>query len=95
MKDDPFDLLKGLAPDHPLEGLEADVWARAAATEADEAGLRRVASVQAAVFISTLLVSATLGGVAASRAAAHVSELGVFSPHAALAPSSLILGDAS
>lgn len=88
---DDLNILAGLPPDRPLDGLEAAVWNRVAAREAQARRLTPVASAQAVLFLAAVAGSAALGGLSASRAASHATELGVFSPHAALAPSSRLL----
>jgi hypothetical protein len=73
-------------PEGPLTGLETRVWARIAA--------RQRAPSSAAIWgwrsaAAALLVA--LGVIAGGAAAAHASsELALFSPHPALAPSTLL-----
>ncbi|MDQ0464590.1 hypothetical protein QO010_002374 [Caulobacter ginsengisoli] len=87
-----LDLLRDTTPDRGLEGLEGAVWNRVSALEANQRRLTPLASAQALLFVVAVGGSAAFGGVSAGRLAARTSDLGVFSPHAVLAPSSRMLG---
>jgi hypothetical protein len=87
-----LDLLLDAAPDRGLDGLERAVWDRVTSLEASQRRLTPLASAQALLFVVAVGASAAFGGVSAGKLAARTSDLGVFSPHAVLAPSSRILG---
>jgi len=90
-QDDLEDLLRR-GPDRPLDGLEADVWRGVATREAGDRRLRAKASAQACLALVALLAGLAAGGISARHGQREVAELGVFSPHAALAPSSRLIG---
>lgn len=89
----PLDLaaLSAAAPDRPLDELEAGVWSRVAAEDLAARRLTPLASAQALLFVVAVGASAMIGGTTAARAQSHAPDLGVFSPHAVLAPSSRLL----
>lgn len=76
----------------PLDGLEQGVWDRIEANAAGERRLVRLASVQLALLFASVVGSAAIGGLAASQAVAASPDLGIFSPHSALTPSSRLVG---
>jgi hypothetical protein len=78
--------------DRGLDGLEAAVWGRVSDLEASQRRLTPLASAQAMLFQLAVGGSALIGGAQAGRLAVRDGDLGVFSPHAVLAPSSRMLG---
>lgn len=90
MLDSVLKRLDTLTQSQPLDGLEAGVWA-GIETQLHERRLSRVImGWQTAVLALALISSVGMGaGAATSRPTA---SLGVFSPHASLAPSGLLGG---
>jgi hypothetical protein len=78
-------------PDHSLSALESDIWAAVARREESGAVLRTVLLAQAVVLAIALAGSAVTGYQQGTRSSP--SDLGVFSPHAPLAASTLLVGD--
>ncbi len=74
-------------PDHPLERLEADIWARLAAREEVERRSARLLVLQATLLGIAFSVSALVGYQARPT---NQSELSVFSTHMPMNPSTLL-----
>lgn len=75
-----------------LDALERDVWARLAEREQADRAFAQIAGAQLVLAFVVAVGSAIGGGMLGSRALAETPALGVFSPHAVLAPSSRLLG---
>jgi hypothetical protein len=92
MTPDRLDQLLNRGSHRSLEGLEQAVWDRVEAKATGERSLVRLASVQLALLVVAVVGSAVVGGMAASQAMAASPDLGVFSPHSVLTPSSRLVG---
>jgi hypothetical protein len=72
-------------PDHPLDGLQADIWAGVAEQERRARLSRRLLALQSAVLIAVVTGSLVAG--AHFRQTATRDPLDIFSPHMALSVS--------
>ncbi|HEX8568643.1 MAG TPA: hypothetical protein VF699_01790 [Caulobacteraceae bacterium] len=93
MSHDLDDRLRRLAvspPDRDLDLLEPAVWSRVSARRAERAEAAAVRPFAAAGVAGALVFGLVAGGL--SLQPSESSELAVFSPHAALAPSTLLGG---
>ena len=86
-----LEVLGARQPKHDLSALEADIWAAVAAREQSGRVLRSALVAQAVVLAVALAGSAVTGYQRGTRS--PPSDLGVFSPHAPLAASTLLVGD--
>ena len=77
-------------PDRDLDLLEPAVWSRVSARRAERAEAAAVRPFAAAGVAGALVLGLVAGGLELDSSAS--SELAVFSPHAALAPSTLLGG---
>ncbi len=77
--------------DHPLGGLEVDVWAALAAREQRRTAVRRLLAVQGVVLAVVLTGSVAAGKYLGSL---HDRGVDVFSPHMSLSPATLLSGRA-
>ena len=92
MTPDRLDQLLSRDPDRALDGLEQAVWDRIETDAVGQRRLLRLASVQLALLLTTVIASAVGGGISASQAMAASPDLGVFSPHSPLMPSGRLVG---
>lgn len=90
MSEREIDELLGREADRPLDGLEAGIWAGAAARRDERKKARLVAALQAGVLTVALMASVTAGVVAANAAMGH--ERSALGMDMQLAPSMLLLG---
>ncbi len=88
MIDQDFKELDTQAPDHGLDGLEADVWKGIASRNRERATARRLVSLQALLVLFVLIGSAAVGVTVATPAQASRPTL---MPGTELMPSSLLL----
>jgi hypothetical protein len=91
MIDHDLDALNAREPDHGLDALESDVWAGVAAGERARGLFRAVLASQALILVLALAGSVISGYQRAVLRAP--SDLGVFSPHAPMAASTLLAGE--
>ena len=77
-------------PDRDLADVEAAVWSRVAVRQAERAEAAAVRPFAAMGVAGALVVGLAAGGVVGEPR--DSSELAVFSPHSALAPSTLLGG---
>ena len=87
MLDNGINRLDKIAQSQPLEGLEAVVWAAIESQSRENRLSRVMVAWQSAVLAIALLSSIGMGARAATSL--PTAALGVFSPHASLAPSAL------
>lgn len=92
MQTDSLDQLLRSTNGASLQTLEADVWKSVAEHEQRDRGLVRATGAQLILVLIVSVGSAIGGGVMGARALSETPTLGVFSPHAAFAPSSRLLG---
>lgn len=90
MLDHDINRLDKIARSHPLEGLEAGVWATIESRSRENRLSKVLVAWQSAVLAVALLTSIGMGARAATGL--PTTTLGVFSPHASLAPSALLGG---
>lgn len=80
--------LAGADPEHELGGLEADVWRGVSLYEAGRRRAALIRPVGALGVVGALALGVAAGGSVTQTA--NATELEVFSPYAALAPSTLL-----
>ena len=93
MKPEEIEKLLRSGPDRSLDGLELAIWRGVEVQRTTDRNLvRGLISLQALVGALAVL-GGIWGGAVATQAMANTPELGVFSPHMELAPSSRLGGN--
>lgn len=92
MIDSQIDRLNGLPPERSLDGLEAGIWARIDADAQSRRTAVLILGCQAATVAAVLIGGLAMGSLSSDQPAGSFARLDVFSPDAALAPSTLLLG---
>lgn len=93
MIDDDLHRLDAREPDHSLDQLEFDVWDGLARRARERASARRTVSLQGAIMMLALVVSAAMGIGAVRPATVTAGANGLLNEGIELMPSTLLLGD--